>query len=114
MCFILNLFQHFPLESNHGAVNCSFSWIGDGACDDFNNHFECNYDGGDCCGPNVKTGSCSQCLCLDPLEETMLIWRATTIRKVRVLPKWSKRANAAIRDSALGYKCKKLKILPKL
>ena len=25
----------------------------------------CNYDGGDCCGPNVNTQYCTYCECLD-------------------------------------------------
>ena len=41
------------------------SYIGDSYCDDNNNNLECNYDGGDCCGPNVNTDYCTECLCLD-------------------------------------------------
>ena len=40
-------------------------WIGDQSCDDFNNNMECNFDGGDCCGPNVNTQWCTECLCLN-------------------------------------------------
>ena len=25
---------------------------------------DCNFDGGDCCGPNVKTDYCKHCVCL--------------------------------------------------
>jgi len=39
---------------------------GDGNCDDKNNNCGCEYDGGDCCGPNVKKSYCSECKCLDP------------------------------------------------
>merc|ERR1711937_893282 len=39
---------------------------GDGNCDDENNNCGCGYDGGDCCGSNVKTTYCKQCKCLDP------------------------------------------------
>jgi hypothetical protein len=42
--------------------NCTFQkcgWIGDGICDDDANTFDCNFDGGDCCGPNVNTGACT-------------------------------------------------------
>ena len=28
-----------------------------------NNNAECNYDGGDCCGYNVNTDHCSDCIC---------------------------------------------------
>ena len=42
--------------------NCTFyscGWIGDGYCDDGTNNLDCNFDGGDCCGPNVKTYYCT-------------------------------------------------------
>ena len=41
-------------------------WKGDGFCDDGNNNKVCEYDGGDCCGSNVKDDYCSECLCLEP------------------------------------------------
>ena len=41
------------------------SYIGDDYCDDNSNNPECNYDGGDCCGPNVNTLYCQECLCLN-------------------------------------------------
>ena len=44
---------------------CIQSWIGDGWCDDENNNDGCNFDGGDCCGDNVNTQYCSECLCLN-------------------------------------------------
>ena len=40
--------------------------IGEGQCDDEVNTPECNYDGGDCCGPNVNCPSYSDCECKDP------------------------------------------------
>jgi len=49
--------------------NCTFGacgWIGDGYCDDGANNLDCNFDGGDCCGPNVNTDYCTACECLDP------------------------------------------------
>ena len=39
-------------------------WIGDGWCEDENNNAGCGFDGGDCCGPDVKTAYCSDCECL--------------------------------------------------
>ena len=39
------------------------SWIGDGWCDDENNNEGCHFDGGDCCGPNVNTQYCTECIC---------------------------------------------------
>ena len=37
--------------------------IGDGICDDFTNIAECGYDGGDCCGDDVNTDHCDECIC---------------------------------------------------
>ena len=49
----------------HRSGGCNQGWIGDGYCDDINNNLDCTYDGGDCCGSNVNTESCSECLCLE-------------------------------------------------
>ncbi|XP_076815402.1 N-acetylglucosamine-1-phosphotransferase subunits alpha/beta-like isoform X2 [Clavelina lepadiformis] len=38
------------------AEGCAPSWITDGYCDTVCNVSECNWDGGDCTGPNVKAG----------------------------------------------------------
>ena len=51
-----------PSSSGCGSLN----WKGDGWCDDENNNAGCEYDGGDCCGENVKTTYCQECQCLDP------------------------------------------------
>ena len=37
--------------------------IGDGVCEDDTNNEGCSYDGGDCCGPNVDTTYCTECIC---------------------------------------------------
>ena len=37
--------------------------IGDGFCFDESNNANCNFDGGDCCGYDVKTDFCSDCRC---------------------------------------------------
>jgi len=44
----------------------SATYKGDGNCDDDNNNCGCDYDGGDCCGPAVKTAYCKECKCKDP------------------------------------------------
>ena len=44
---------------------CNQGWIADGYCDDINNNVDCTYDGGDCCGSNVNTQYCTECLCLE-------------------------------------------------
>ena len=45
--------------------SCNQDWIGDAYCDDINNNVVCNFDDGDCCGPNVNTQYCTECLCLE-------------------------------------------------
>ena len=53
----------FPLFKD---CNEDFKWfIGneDAFCDDFVNTASCNFDGGDCCGPNRKINHCTQCIC---------------------------------------------------
>ena len=39
-------------------------YYGDNYCDDENNNEACFFDGGDCCGSNVNTNCCTECLCL--------------------------------------------------
>ena len=51
-----------------GAEGCNqyiVVYIGDGYCQDYNNNLDCTYDGGDCCGSNVNTDYCDECLCLE-------------------------------------------------
>ena len=43
-----------------------------------NNMASCDYDGGDCCGDNVKTYYCTQCECLDPNHTTTTTTTTTT------------------------------------
>ena len=50
-----------------GSYNMAGSWsiyIGNGYCDDYLNKADCNFDAGDCCGPNVITDYCYECQCL--------------------------------------------------
>ena len=47
-------------------------WKGDGACDDENNFAGCDFDGGDCCGPNVNDKYCKTCECK---ESTLSIFQ---------------------------------------
>ena len=55
-----------PSEPQKTTDNCEYSdLIADGYCDDGNNNPECNFDGGDCCGNNVKTDFCSDCVCME-------------------------------------------------
>merc|ERR1719510_2033942 len=50
--------------------SCKYpNWKGDNYCDDENNNAGCEWDGGDCCGDDVKENFCSACECLDPAEQ---------------------------------------------
>ena len=50
--------------TNHTVPFNAFDpYIGDGFCDDLTNVAECNHDGGDCCGDDVKTDYCTDCIC---------------------------------------------------
>ena len=52
-------------STTSGGCSGNLEWIGDIFCDDINNNVECNFDDGDCCGPNVFTDYCDECLCLE-------------------------------------------------
>ena len=54
-------YLHFWSTGCEGDPN----WIGDGYCDDINNNEVCDFDGGDCCGSNVFTAYCTECMCCD-------------------------------------------------
>ena len=63
-------FQNFgttdsSVIDNNGGCNSfpNSSFYGDGYCDDELNNHNCNYDAGDCCGPNVNTKYCTECKC---------------------------------------------------
>ena len=46
------------------ASTCyDLSYIADDFCDDECNFIQHNFDGGDCCGPNVDTSFCEECEC---------------------------------------------------
>ena len=51
-----------------GCNSVSLSYIGDGWCDDQNNNQDCLFDLGDCCGSNVNTELCHECICYDDLN----------------------------------------------
>ena len=57
-----------PSEGNPdaGLSGCEeIELVGDGFCDDGNNHKDCVYDGGDCCASLIDKTFCSDCLCKD-------------------------------------------------
>ena len=43
--------------------------VGDGICNDETNIQECDYDGFDCCLPNVNRDSCLNCTCFCKMPE---------------------------------------------
>ena len=44
-------------------LNITNPLVGDGYCNDETNNPNCNFDGGDCCGPCLNKEFCSECLC---------------------------------------------------
>ena len=64
-----------PIEGGSGGTTtpsgtttagaCNQGWIADRYCDDINNNIDCSYDGGDCCGLNVNTQYCTECICYE-------------------------------------------------
>ena len=73
---------HSPLQTSNSkftttlSSECYYS-KGDDYCHDENNHANCEYDGGDCCGDNFDASYCTLCQCLDPAYTTTPI-SATT------------------------------------
>ena len=57
---IYNLFCFYYL-SKFFQTGCSIA--GDGFCDDSTNDGRCDFDGGDCCLPNMNDQYCSFCIC---------------------------------------------------
>ena len=51
------------LQSDVDEHNVTNSLVGDGYCNDETNNPDCNFDGGDCCGPCINNQICSECQC---------------------------------------------------
>ena len=49
-------------------MNENIWMIGNGYCDDVTNNGGCDFDGGDCCGSNVDTQHCTECICYADLD----------------------------------------------
>ena len=61
----LRLFESLTVNKIFKIADCPTPLIvGDGFCNDETNNPDCNYDGGDCCGPCIDTKYCSECQCL--------------------------------------------------
>ena len=64
-------FFYFDQDFNflfHAGCKEEWKWfVGneDAFCDDFVNTANCNFDGGDCCGPDVKDNYCTECICYE-------------------------------------------------
>ena len=52
---------------------------GNGFCDDASNTYECNYDGGDCCG-TVEKGQCEECICKTDSQGKCILLSLTTLK----------------------------------
>merc|ERR1711962_1649639 len=62
-----------PTDGPPEPTGCVDQWIGDSFCDDDNNNFECDFDGGDCCPEEPSDGwdnYCQSCECLEMPETT--------------------------------------------
>ena len=74
MAAIFSIRQSWPIKIqfskiiyNNLHIGCPDpDYKGDTECDDQNNVESCEWDGGDCCGPNVNSNFCDECACKDP------------------------------------------------
>ena len=66
-CLLSRNDEHCSECDCHHQETCAagflHGWVGDGYCHDETNNPDCNYDGGDWCGPCVVTQFCSECEC---------------------------------------------------
>ena len=53
------------LSNQIGCESFNIGWIGDGYCDYVVNNADCSFDGGDCCGNNINTQFCDECICYE-------------------------------------------------
>ena len=60
---LLTTLSQLPCENSN--------FKGDNFCNDGNNNKGCEWDGGDCCGPNARKDHCTVCACLDPNNATL-------------------------------------------
>ena len=54
--------------------------MGDGICDDFNNSNLCEFDLGDCCGPNKLDGALDTCCILQYSTQFLMIMNVNCSR----------------------------------
>jgi hypothetical protein len=66
-----DLAEFYNCDADLTGGSCENSdWAGDAYCDDGNNNCVCNWDGGDCCGPEHFYNYCDECQCKDPADNT--------------------------------------------
>ena len=51
-------------KSTRADVGITNPLVGNGFCNDLTNNDNCNFDGGDCCGPCINTKYCQDCQCI--------------------------------------------------
>merc|ERR1712187_85174 len=66
----------------------SKDFVGDKFCDDNNNNAGCNWDKGDCCGPDNKYKFCTECKCKDCTFQVILDKCQNAKRKGCEKPNW--------------------------
>ena len=78
--FIINLIsiEWFKIRFYSSLECLETDHVADGHCDDIANTEICNWDGGDCCGPNRVVDYCTECQCH---ENTTLTTAASTQSK---------------------------------
>ena len=59
----LSIYSVFDNYLNMLVYYTGCSIAGDGFCDDSTNDGRCDFDGGDCCLPNINNQYCSFCIC---------------------------------------------------
>ena len=68
---------------------------GDGFCDDSTNDGRCDFDGGDCCLPNINDQYCTFCICYadnpegEPVCFHLLVEYDFIVQNLRMLELWS-------------------------
>ena len=57
------------LKSFSQNIGCEYlDKVGTGKCTDVANNARCGFDGGDCCGVNINTDFCTECICYEELN----------------------------------------------
>ena len=70
---VINKITEFFFFLNPILLGCDGEklYVSDSYCDDGTNNAQCQYDGGDCCGPNVNTYYCTLCVCHENCQASL-------------------------------------------